>query len=142
MRYKTMFLAGAAVGFVAGARAGRERYDQMVKLGRQVSEHPTVQKVTQTVTTKTTEISKTAAAKAPDVARNAAARAPGMARSATSQVPKIVGSARQKAAGRRPFGNKGGSTETALDDTDPNATDGQVPYQPSPDVLRSTTDGT
>ena len=29
MRYRATFLAGLAVGFVAGTRAGRERYEQM-----------------------------------------------------------------------------------------------------------------
>ena len=32
MRYRVTFLAGLAVGFVVGTRAGRERYEQMVKL--------------------------------------------------------------------------------------------------------------
>ena len=31
MRYRAMFLAGLAVGFVLGARAGRERYEQIVE---------------------------------------------------------------------------------------------------------------
>ncbi len=38
MRYKATFLAGLAVGFVAGARAGRERYEQMVKASRKVAD--------------------------------------------------------------------------------------------------------
>ena len=29
MRYRATFIAGFAVGFVVGARAGRERYEQM-----------------------------------------------------------------------------------------------------------------
>ena len=46
MRTRITFLAGFAVGFVAGARAGRERYEQMVKLGRKAVENPTVQQAT------------------------------------------------------------------------------------------------
>ena len=46
MRFKATFLAGLAVGFVVGARAGRERYEQMVKASRKVAENPTVQKAT------------------------------------------------------------------------------------------------
>jgi hypothetical protein len=38
-----VFLLGAAVGYVLGAKAGRERYDQIVKAYRQVLEHPAVQ---------------------------------------------------------------------------------------------------
>lgn len=43
MRGKLLFLGGAAVGFVLGARAGREKYDQLVVTSRKVWESPTVQ---------------------------------------------------------------------------------------------------
>lgn len=43
MRGKLWFLGGAAVGFVIGARAGRERYDQLVGAARQLWDHPTTQ---------------------------------------------------------------------------------------------------
>jgi len=89
MRYRAMFVAGFAVGFVLGARAGRERYEQIVKYSRQVAGNPAVQQVTKTVTVKTTEYAKTAMSKAPDFAK-----------AAGSQVPKVVTSAKQKATGR------------------------------------------
>jgi hypothetical protein len=97
-----MFLAGLAVGFVLGARAGRERYEQIVKYSQQVAGHPAVQKVTQTVTTKTTEYTKTAMSKAPDFAKTAGA-----------QVPKLVGSAKQKASGMR--GKNGEADDVSAD---------------------------
>jgi hypothetical protein len=80
MRYRVTFVAGFAVGFVVGARAGRERYEQMVRYGRQFAGNPTVQRVTQTVTVKTTEFTKTAMNKAPDIAKKAADRMPSRAR--------------------------------------------------------------
>jgi hypothetical protein len=43
MRGKLWFLGGVAVGFVVGARAGRERYDQLVATARRMLDHPTVQ---------------------------------------------------------------------------------------------------
>ena len=43
MRYKATFIAGFATGFIVGARAGRERYDQIVRAARQVADNPTVQ---------------------------------------------------------------------------------------------------
>lgn len=46
MRGKMWFLGGAAVGFVIGARAGRERYDQLVAAGRRLWDHPTTQEAT------------------------------------------------------------------------------------------------
>lgn len=43
MRGKMMFLGGLAVGFVLGARAGRETYEELVVWGRKILDHPTVQ---------------------------------------------------------------------------------------------------
>jgi hypothetical protein len=37
------FLLGAAVGYVLGARAGRERYEQIVRAYRGLVDHPAVQ---------------------------------------------------------------------------------------------------
>ncbi|WP_216216252.1 hypothetical protein [Amycolatopsis aidingensis] len=39
----TKFLLGAAIGYVLGARAGRERYDQLVRTYRKFADHPAVQ---------------------------------------------------------------------------------------------------
>jgi hypothetical protein len=64
MRTRITFLAGFAIGFVVGARAGRERYEQMVKLGRKVAENPAVRQATRAAGTKATELSKTAGQKA------------------------------------------------------------------------------
>ena len=104
MRYKAVFVAGFVAGFLAGARAGRERYDQIVKYSQQVAQHPTVQKATITVTTKTTELTKTAAAKAPDFAKTAAS-------TVGAQVPKMMATAKQKAGDRLPFGGKSDDEE-------------------------------
>ena len=97
MRYKAMFAVGFVVGFILGARAGRERYEQLVKYGRQLAENPKVQKATSTVTAKTTELTKTAAAKAPDFAKTAAT------------------SAKQMTVDKLPsrFGGKGGTADGA-----------------------------
>jgi mevalonate kinase len=40
---KLSFLLGAATGYVLGARAGRERYEEIVRLGRRVGGSQTVQ---------------------------------------------------------------------------------------------------
>ncbi len=60
MRYRITFLAGLAVGFVAGTRAGRERYEQMVKIARKTAENPTVQKVTRAAGQKAADLGKAA----------------------------------------------------------------------------------
>jgi hypothetical protein len=40
---KVAFVAGLAVGYVLGTRAGRERYEQIRRMARAVRENPTVQ---------------------------------------------------------------------------------------------------
>ncbi|MFF2960907.1 MULTISPECIES: YtxH domain-containing protein [unclassified Streptomyces] len=42
MRYRLTFIAGLALGYVIGTRAGRERYEQMKKSARRFAENPAV----------------------------------------------------------------------------------------------------
>lgn len=42
MHYRLTFVAGVALGYVLGTRAGRERYEQLKKSARQVAENPAV----------------------------------------------------------------------------------------------------
>ena len=64
MRIRVTFLAGFAAGFVAGARVGRERYDQMVQMGKKAAAHPAVQKATRAAGAKATGLTRTAGQKA------------------------------------------------------------------------------
>lgn len=48
MRYKLTFVAGLALGYVLGTRAGRERYEQLRKSARQVSQNPAVRNTAET----------------------------------------------------------------------------------------------
>ena len=107
MRYKAIFIAGVAVGFVAGARAGRGAYDKMVGAGQQIAAHPKVQQAAGATQAKASELAKTAAAKAPDFAKSAAQTA----QAQVSQVPKYVSSAKQAAASKMP-GRSGDATDT------------------------------
>lgn len=60
------FLLGAAVGYVLGAQAGRERYEQLHRTYQRVSDHPAVQgaagvvraRVEETVTARHVEASR------------------------------------------------------------------------------------
>ncbi|MEV4317989.1 hypothetical protein [Actinocrispum sp. NPDC049592] len=38
-----LFLVGVAVGYVLGAKAGRERYEQIMRAYRGIVEHPAIQ---------------------------------------------------------------------------------------------------
>jgi hypothetical protein len=113
MRYKAIFIAGVAVGFVAGARAGRGAYDKMLGYGQQVAGHPKVQQARSMAQARATDLAKTAAAKAPDYAKSAAKTA----QAQVSQVPKYAASAKQAAASKLParLGGTGGS-DGASDD--------------------------
>ena len=42
MRFRTGVVVGVAIGYVLGARAGRERYEQIKRLAGEVREHPAV----------------------------------------------------------------------------------------------------
>ena len=48
MRYKLTFVAGLALGYVLGTRAGRERYEQLRKSARQVAQNPAVRNTAET----------------------------------------------------------------------------------------------
>ncbi len=129
MRYKAMFIAGFAVGFVAGARSGRETYDKLVGYGRQVAEHPKVQQATSTAQAKATELGKQAAAKAPDYAKSAAASATSAAKAASAQVPSLVHAAADKLPRQFGGGNGAGKDDPAADGTpDDVAADGNLVY--------------
>jgi len=78
------FVVGFAAGYVVGTRAGRERYEQMVKLSRKVTENPTVQQATRTAGAKAAELSKTAGQKASE-------RMPKLAETAKSSASKVRG---------------------------------------------------
>jgi hypothetical protein len=84
MRYRATFLAGLAVGFVAGTRAGRERYEQMKKLARKVAESPAVRKATRAAGVKATELTKVAKDKA-------ATRVPKLTETAKNSASKVRG---------------------------------------------------
>jgi len=145
MRYKAVFIAGVAVGFVAGARAGRGTYDKMMGYGQQVVSHPKVQQATNAAQAKATELAKTAAAKAPDYAKNAASSAAKTAQAQVSQMPRYMSSAKQAATSKLPGRLGGTGTNPVVED---NVTpDGKLVYpaEGSPSVngtLRHYTPGT
>ncbi|MDQ3150354.1 MAG: hypothetical protein M3R63_01060 [Actinomycetota bacterium] len=50
------FLAGIAIGYVLGAQAGRERYDQLMQTYQRVAGHPAVQSAAVKARAKATEV--------------------------------------------------------------------------------------
>ena len=84
MRYRGLFIVGFAVGYVVGARAGRERYEQMKKAATQVAQSPPVQKATQVAGEKATQLTKAAK-------DQAASRVPKLTETAKSSASKVRG---------------------------------------------------
>lgn len=66
MKYRFGFLTGAAVGYVLGTRAGRERYEQIKRLSRRVGENPTVQEAAGILRARAGELAGTARQKVGD----------------------------------------------------------------------------
>lgn len=42
---RTIFLSGVCLGYVVGARAGRDRYEQIARAARQLADRPELQAV-------------------------------------------------------------------------------------------------
>lgn len=50
MRYRLTFVAGLAVGYVLGTRAGRERYERLRQTAQRFAENPAVRNATDSAT--------------------------------------------------------------------------------------------
>lgn len=63
---KTTFVVGLGIGYVLGARAGRERYESIRRTARQVKDSPAVQEAAGVVGAQASEIAGTAKQKVGD----------------------------------------------------------------------------
>jgi hypothetical protein len=84
MRYRFTFLAGFAVGFITGARAGRERYEQIKTVARKAADSPAMQ-----------QAAGAAQAQAASLARSAKDKA-------AQRVPRIAEKAKNKVGSTLP----------------------------------------
>ena len=57
---KTTLLTGLAAGYVLGTKAGRDRYEQIMRAFRQVRENPQVQRTTNQVQSQAGDLASTA----------------------------------------------------------------------------------
>lgn len=71
MKYRATFVIGAAVGYVLGSKAGRERYEQLKRAARKVADNPTVQEAAGTVRSRAGELADTARSRAGELAGSA-----------------------------------------------------------------------
>ena len=86
-KYRISFLTGLAAGYVLGARAGRERYDQLVKAAKTIAEHPAVQQAAGTVQAQAAGLATAAGTKISGEVRG---RVPQLAKTARDKVSERV----------------------------------------------------
>jgi hypothetical protein len=101
-RYRMTFLAGLAVGFVLGARAGRERYEQIKRATRRVSDSPAAQQAAGAVQAQAANLAKATKQKVAD----------GLPDKVTNYVPGL----RQRNGSQGDAGGAGGPGSAAASD--------------------------
>jgi hypothetical protein len=105
-RYRIGFLSGLAVGYVLGARAGRERYEQITRIGRTVADHPATQQAAGAVQAQAAGLAKAAKQKVTDGLQD--------------RMPKLAGTAKDKVGDlRRRNGHKGQGGDAGTPGNDP-----------------------
>jgi hypothetical protein len=88
---KLSLLAAAAAGYVLGARAGRQRYDQIAEAARKVADDPRVQRVAHRAQDAAAQQASAAAEVAKDKVTSAASTAADKVRGNDSQNGSQVG---------------------------------------------------
>ncbi len=91
---RAVFAAGVAVGFLVGSRAGRERYDQIVKYAKKAVQSPPAQRAGRAISGKATDLAKAGVARATSLSKSAAAKAPQAAGNAARKAKDRAASAR------------------------------------------------
>jgi len=72
--YRISFVGGLAVGYVLGAQAGRERYEQLKQLARKAAESPAMQQTAGALQAQAQATAKTAKDKATTSVRKGASK--------------------------------------------------------------------
>jgi hypothetical protein len=108
--YRVSFVTGFAAGFVLGARAGRERYEQIVRVARSVADSPAAQQAAGAVQAQAAELAKTAKQKVTDGLQD---RVPKLASTAKDKVGDRVPGMRQRNGHKGQDGDSGASNGVA-----------------------------
>jgi hypothetical protein len=106
MRYRIAFLGGLAAGFVLGARAGRERYEQIKGLSQRVTDSPAAQQAAGALQAQAAGLAKAAQERVTNEWQD---RAPKVAAAAKSKAADRIPGLRRKTGGRHGDGAGNGS---------------------------------
>jgi hypothetical protein len=104
--YRISFIGGLAIGYVLGAQAGRERYEQLKQIAKKASENPTVQQTAGALQAQATSTAKSAKDLAASGMRTGAAKVTSM-RSSDSRTSHAGPSASGNGNGPRTTGSDG-----------------------------------
>ena len=106
MRFKSGFLVGLSAGYVLGAKAGEERYQQIVDATSKLRENPGVQRLTgevnKTVNVSKDRVAETAAAKADQAKEAVSTKADQAKEAVSSKVGDSSTSTSSSTTGTRP----------------------------------------
>ena len=108
--YRISFVTGFAAGYVLGTRAGRERYEQIMKAARTVAGNPTVQQAAGAVQAQASELASTAGSKLSDGVRG---RADQLAKTARSKVEEHVPALRRNGDSHESNGSGNGHVRSS-----------------------------
>ncbi len=106
--HRVTFVGGLAIGYVLGAQAGRERYEQLRELARKAAESPAMQQTAGALHAQATATAKSARDKAANGVRKGA-----------SKVGRRNSSGRPRASTAAQSGNGAAPSTTGSDDNRP-----------------------
>ncbi len=115
--YRITFFGGLAIGYVLGAQAGRERYEQLKQLARKATESPAMQQAAGALQAQATATAKTAKEKA----------ATGMRTGASKVTKRATGSRSSRTTTRSAKATTSASDNGAT----PTTGDGNRPFVPA-----------
>lgn len=115
--YRISFIGGLAVGYVLGAQAGRERYEQLKQLARKAAESPAMQQTAGALQAQAQATAKTAKDKAATSVRKGASN---VTKRATSGTRSRTGTAKRKSAGSASAVSGNGATPRRTTGNDDN----------------------
>jgi hypothetical protein len=116
MRYRFIFFTGLAIGFVLGARAGRERYEQLRKTARKVADSPAVQQAAGAIQAQATSYAKAAGGKMADRAGAAKAKVGGALHDRVPGMRVRESNGRSADGGRGPYAQTPGAADGSPED--------------------------